>query len=93
MEDFKKNIKKNKFTYLQKKNSKLKYKIVLQELKIKNFKDAEFILRYKFVLAELKKSISDKYIYKLIYNMVVSQIKTYKDDMLGKIYCEFIKKL
>jgi hypothetical protein len=79
--------------YLQKKNSKLKYKIVLQELKIKNIKNHVFILKYKFVLTELKKRISDKCIYKSIYNLVISQIKTRKDDMLGKLYCEFVKKL
>jgi hypothetical protein len=89
MDIVKKNVKNNKISRIQKKNIKLKYKLVLNEIKRKNIEETLNLdivkLRFKFVLNELLKYKkydlnTDKIqnIYKNIYqNIILKDLKKY----------------
>ncbi len=96
MDIIRKNIKNNKISRIQKKNIKLKYKLVLNEIKRKNIEDTLNLdiikLRFKLVLNELLRY--KKYdpnlnkiesIYKNIYqNIILKDLKKYfksKEEM------------
>ena len=96
MDIVKKNVKNNKISRIQKKNIKLKYKLVLNEIKRKNIEETLNLdivkLRFKFVLNELLKYKkydlnTDKIqnIYKNIYqNIILKDLKKYfksKEEM------------
>ncbi len=79
------NIKNNKISKIQKKNTKLKYKLVLNELRTKNIKDNLYLdiikLKFQLVLKDLilyKDNEKFKTIYKNVYkNIVLYELKKY----------------
>jgi hypothetical protein len=88
---------KNKLVSFKKKNTKLKYKLVLQELKLNKIIEENNIsqtkLKYKNVLDELLKKSFEIKSNKVLYSTIIEEINKKKVYEFGKMYLKFVNSL
>lgn len=88
---------KNRLVSFKKKNTKLKYKLVLHEMKINKIIEENQILKikliYNHVLDELLKNNFEIRNNKLIYSTIIEDINRLKIYNFGKMYLNFINSL
>lgn len=90
------NIKVDRFKRLQKKNSKLKYKIVLEEIKRNKIKDELYKVNYKRVLDEINKIQLNNKVYKLQYDKMLHELyikKNRKVYINGLLYLNLFDEM